>query len=183
MNAIEALMRKILSEKEAHSADDFRIADRKMGYFPAWVRILSQFDACFAASRCDPFQERVSGGPLPTPQAQQILEAKERHSEYQRVLRNVEAIKVGLTNLPQDDLDFAVCYWIDLENMPGDSLQNAADALGIVRSTAAERKKRCLGRMIPYLEEADTILIRAWFVEEISLETVKSDLKSGLKTG
>lgn len=183
MNAIDALMRKILSEKEAHSADDFRIADRKMGYFPAWVRILSQFDACFAASRCDPFQERVSGGGMGFPQAQQILEAKERHSEYQRVLRNVEAIKSGLASLPPEDLDFAVSYWIDLENMPGDSLQNTADSLGIARSTAAERKKRCLGYMIPFLEEVDTILIRAWFVEEISLDAVKSDLKSGLKTG
>lgn len=182
MNAIDALMRKILSEKDAHSADDFRVADRKMGYFPAWARILSQFDACFAASQNDPFQERVSGGGMTVPQAQQILEAKERHSEYQRVLRNVEAIKAGLAELPPEDLDFAACYWIDLENMPGDSLQNAADCLGIARSTAAERKKRCLRRLIPYLEDVDTILIRAWFIEEISTKTVKSDLKSGLKT-
>ena len=56
-------------------------------------------------------------------------------------------------------------YWWEV-GQRGDHRQLVADDLGWGRGTVGRWRKKCLRKMMPFLEDVDAILIRARYVEE-----------------
>jgi hypothetical protein len=152
-----------------YAPDEITAAERKLELYPAWKRLLRVMDSIFEVSFKDPYSDRVQGG-VSLPQAEKIIMLKECHPEYQRVQRNIAAIERGLMELSSQELDFVARYWWNDTFHRGDHRQWVADSVGWGRNTVDRWWKRCLVKLMPYLEDADTILIRARWVEEWSEE-------------
>ena len=161
--------RRLLSEMiceiiSPYAADEMEKAEIKLSLYPAWKRYLIVMDSIFACSFRDPYADRIQGG-VAVPQAERVLELKEEHPEYQRVLRNITKIEEGLATLTYQEIEFVGMYWWEV-GQRGDHRQLVADDLGWGRGTVGRWRKKCLRKMMPFLEDVDAILIRARYVEE-----------------
>ncbi len=165
--------RRIRDLLSPYASDEIAAAERKLSLYPAWVRILALMDSFMEASLSDPYSERVSGGKGKTPDAQRITEAKEGHPEYQRILKNVEAIERGIERLTQRERDFVARYWWNSTEHSGDHRQQIADELGWGRNTVEKWRSKCILRLIPHLQDVDIILVRAQWLQELGDETSK----------
>jgi DNA-directed RNA polymerase specialized sigma24 family protein len=155
---------------EDHSPDEMEAAERKITLYPCWCRAVRFVDSILCASCSDMYSERVDGGSMPVPDAQRIVEKKESHPEYQRLLRNIACVEAAMDRLDEEERCFVRSYfWEDLRH-GGDHREYVADLLGLSRMTVSRLRHRVLRKMIPSLEDADTILLRAKWAEEWIIE-------------
>jgi len=76
-----------------------------------------------------------------------------------------------MDRLNDDEQSFVRSYfWEDLRH-GGDHREYVGDLLGLSRMTVSRLRHRVLQKMIPELEDADTILLRAKWAEEWVAET------------
>jgi DNA-directed RNA polymerase specialized sigma24 family protein len=155
---------------EDHSPDEMEAAERKITLYPCWCRAVRFVDSILSASYSDMYQEKVIGGGASLPDAQRIVEKKESHPEYKRLMRNIACVEAAMEHLDDEERDFVRSYfWEDLRH-GGDHREYVADLMGMSRMTVSRLRHRVLRKMIPALEDADTILLRAKWAEEWIVE-------------
>ena len=178
MIKLDERARLALRREEANALPvELEDAERKIELYEPWRRVLRLVDAVLEASGPrDACEDRVRGGELPVPQAQRVLERREAHPEYRRILRNVEAVEAAFSALTDLERAFAVQYWIE-----SSCSWNRAETMALemecdVRTVFRWRGK-CLKKMLPFLDRADTTLVRAAWVEEWVSESDGSEHK------
>ncbi len=166
MNARRYLQRLI----DDYSEEEFNCAERKVCLLPLWRRTQKLIDEILEASYSDMYQERVVGGSMPIPDAQRIIEKKESHPEYQRISRNISAVEMAFSFLPEKEQEFVSMFFFEEVCHQGDHMEHVANLLGWGRRTVGRWRKKCLRGMMPFLEDVDTILIRAKYAEKLCNE-------------
>lgn len=159
--------RRIRDLLSPYASDEVAAAERKLALYPAWVRILALMDSFLSASGTDPYQDRVHGGTMPVAVAQRIVEVKEVHPEYRRIFRNVENVEVGMETLTALEREFVSRYWWNDADHSGDHRLQVADSFGWCRATVEKWRSKCVSKLIPHLQDVDTILIRAQWIDSL----------------
>ncbi len=147
------------------SSDEIENAEKKLYLYPLWKKVLNLIDEMIEADCQTPRCDDVTHGGERIHRAQRIIEIKESHPEYQRILRNINAVDEAFDNLNDMEREFAMHYWVYTPNTKS-KVKIIASDMDCDARTVLKWKKKCIAKMIPYLDEADTVLVRAYWAKK-----------------
>lgn len=119
----------------------------------AWERFIEDF---VSGSCLD--DVRVQGGDS-IPVQERILQEKERNSEYQRHLRNIQIVEAAMETLNQQEKDFVeLLFWKDLSTDAHSHEMGVALRMGFSERTVWRWKDRLLRKLEPEMRCFDPTL-------------------------